>query len=108
MNETPELTHEDHVMRPRTRWLAGILAVSFGLAGCGRQDPSEEPSKDASAVAKKSDDASPECCEIDRGKLLVAQGEGGGAMRNAPMFGGSPSRNMVNLVDKDLPTEWSS
>ncbi len=27
--------------------------------------------------------------------------------RSWPMFGGTPSRNMVNLVDKDLPTEWS-
>jgi outer membrane protein assembly factor BamB len=30
------------------------------------------------------------------------------AARSWPMFGGSPSRNMVNTVDKDLPTEWST
>src|SRR5262249_13689196 len=32
-----------------------------------------------------------------------ARAEGSGPL---PMFGGSPSRNMVNLVDKNLPTEW--
>src|SRR5688500_18313740 len=26
---------------------------------------------------------------------------------DAPMFGGSPSRNMVNLVDKNIPTTWN-
>jgi outer membrane protein assembly factor BamB len=29
------------------------------------------------------------------------------AARSWPMFGGTPSRNMVNTVDKNLPTEWS-
>ena len=24
-----------------------------------------------------------------------------------PLFGGTPSRNMVNLIDKNVPTEWS-
>ena len=25
----------------------------------------------------------------------------------APMFGGTPSRNMVNTIDKNIPTEWN-
>src|SRR5579883_2440104 len=25
----------------------------------------------------------------------------------SPMFGGTPSRNLVNTVDKNVPTEWS-
>jgi outer membrane protein assembly factor BamB len=35
-------------------------------------------------------------------------GAGNGGTRSWAMFGGSPSRNMVNLVEKDLPTEWSA
>lgn len=30
-----------------------------------------------------------------------------GAQRNWPMFGGTPARNLVNLVEKDVPTDWS-
>jgi outer membrane protein assembly factor BamB len=32
---------------------------------------------------------------------------GGQAPAPMPMFGGSPSRNMVNLVDKDTPITWN-
>src|SRR5262245_17378144 len=29
------------------------------------------------------------------------------ARRDSPMLGGTPSRNLVNLVDKSIPTSWS-
>jgi outer membrane protein assembly factor BamB len=29
------------------------------------------------------------------------------AKTDAPLFGGTPSRNMVNLVDKNVPTDWN-
>jgi outer membrane protein assembly factor BamB len=32
---------------------------------------------------------------------------GGSGAHSWPMFGGSPPRNMVNLVEKNLPAEWS-
>ncbi len=34
-----------------------------------------------------------------------AEGKGSGS--ECPMFGGTPSRNLVNTVDKNIPTEWS-
>src|SRR5437016_5492273 len=34
-------------------------------------------------------------------------GKGGTAGRGWPMFGGTLSRNLVNLVEKDMPTTWS-
>jgi outer membrane protein assembly factor BamB len=37
-----------------------------------------------------------------------AGGVGGGGPNSWPMFGGTPSRNMVNLVEKGLPTDWST
>ena len=32
---------------------------------------------------------------------------GAKAKSDAPLFGGTPARNMVNLVDKDIPIDWS-
>ncbi len=37
----------------------------------------------------------------------VALQENKGAGSESPMFGGSPSRNMVNLIDKNIPTTWN-
>lgn len=34
-------------------------------------------------------------------------GKGDAASRNWPLFGGSAARNLVNLVEKDMPIDWS-
>ncbi len=34
--------------------------------------------------------------------------KGGGARRAWPLFGGSVSRNLVNLTERDLPTSWNT
>src|SRR5262249_28450391 len=83
-----------------------IVAVSLGLAGCG-QDASDKPSAAPSSVANDDDTSPGNCCDVDRTKLVTALGGDAGNMRSAPMFGGSPSRNMVNLVDNGVPTDWS-
>jgi outer membrane protein assembly factor BamB len=44
-------------------------------------------------------------CAGDARKDAPTAGNGGG--HSWPMFGGSPSRNMVNLVEKNVPAEWS-
>lgn len=39
--------------------------------------------------------------------LTCGAGEKAGTGSSCPMFGGTPSRNMVNTTDKNIPTEWS-
>jgi outer membrane protein assembly factor BamB len=60
-------------------WLAlGTLVASFGLAACG--------------------------------EITLADSDAGQSAKGAPpqaTFGGSIYRNMVNLVDKNVPTTWS-
>lgn len=38
----------------------------------------------------------------------VASSPAEGSLRGWPMFGGTPARNMVNLIDKNIPTEWET
>jgi outer membrane protein assembly factor BamB len=49
------------------------------------------------------------CCETPSGEELVAafaEGKDAGGS-DCPMFGGTPQRNLVNLIDKNVPTMWS-
>jgi outer membrane protein assembly factor BamB len=84
-----------------------VLGLALVLAGCGRQTPGDKDTDPSKSVKAGGDDGA-DCCEIDRSKLLVLQGAAGPAgTRASPTFGGGPLRNMVNLVDKGLPAQWS-
>jgi outer membrane protein assembly factor BamB len=43
---------------------------------------------------------------VDRKTILTINRSGVNPLTAWPMFGGTPSRNMVNTVDKNMPTEW--
>ena len=79
----------------RFTWLALLIAT----IGCARE---------AAPTSTTSGNESAPCCEIDRNQL-VAMLAGAPAPSNGdwPMFGGTPARNMVNLVDKNIPVDWS-
>ncbi len=81
--------------------------------GCGQQGGSDSETARSHQNTRSADTKpaatgdDPDCCEIDRSKLLTsAAGRADSAVRAWPMFGGSLSRNMVNLVDKNVPTDW--
>jgi outer membrane protein assembly factor BamB len=46
-------------------------------------------------------------CVLDRGERVALSQATPGTTRSWPLFGGTLSRNMVNAVDKDMPTDWS-
>src|SRR5262249_5552558 len=89
--------------------LLPLLLLFLTLAGCHSESA---PAKPHEKVAVAEDDSLPSCCsELDRGKLLLAA-RGASSSASAaqpawPMFGGSLSRNMVNAVDKGMPTDWA-
>src|SRR5207248_2708851 len=80
---------EDEIMGSRFRWLWCLACVLLASC-CKTEAPPEEgvPTGDPKPQA------------VGEVKPL---GPG-----SAPMFGGGPSRNMVNLVDKNLPTQFSA
>lgn len=39
---------------------------------------------------------------------MAIAGPAGAASPGSPMFGGTPARNMVNTIDKNIPTTWSA
>lgn len=70
------------------------------IAGCG------QPVADSPRSAKFDDPAC--CCEINRSQLVaLLAGDPPAASGDWPMFGGTLERNMVNTVDKNIPTDWS-
>lgn len=75
---------------PRLRLLVGAFLIAVGglVAGCGQQTPFAKISTTLATATQPT---------------LVADATGG----SWPMFGGTPSRNMVNRVDKNVPTDWS-
>jgi outer membrane protein assembly factor BamB len=77
--------------------IAWLVFVAFGTLGCGRDDGV------ASAPAGQ---AAP-CCEIDRTQVAALLAQATPVSGDWSMFGGTPERNMVNLVDKNIPAEWS-
>src|SRR2546430_1250659 len=96
------------------RRLVAVLCVGLavGAAGCGREASEDTPPgpKKASAAKKIEPADTPDCCEVDRSKLLAAGAEAkvvGKIGSESPLFGGTPQRNMVNPLDKGIPTEWN-
>lgn len=78
------------------------------LVGCGERTPDRgKPGEGETVSTKKQAEDTLECCEPDRAKLLALAAGGKGSPGSAT-FGNGPSRNMVNLIDKGLPTEWST
>jgi outer membrane protein assembly factor BamB len=45
------------------------------------------------------------CCDVET--TAIAAPAPAAPSHDWPMFGGTPARNMVNLMDKNMPTEWS-
>jgi len=97
---------------PKLRRYLSLLATSTFLIGmliilaCSRQNPSASPTQGARTSGSESGAASGEQGKNDsaNGKVAVRLDVPPGQW---PMFGGSPSRNMVNPNDKDIPSEWS-
>jgi outer membrane protein assembly factor BamB len=92
------------------------LGLTLLLTGCSQQTTGQnqsENSKTTQVSVNSENPGKPSCCcdELDRSKLLVAaQKEAGGESSPKdgwPLFGGTPARNMVNLNDKNIPTDWS-
>src|ERR1051326_5471104 len=49
--------------------------------------------------------SAPRLVVVDPAPALV--GAKAAAKSDSPLFGGTPFRNMVNLVDKNVPTDWN-
>jgi outer membrane protein assembly factor BamB len=117
-------------MKYRPRWSGWlpVLAATAGLtlalapSGCGRSragakgKPAPAPvlvttGKTSTATGPKGGHVNPHTTTVHkastpRPKKPRAERTAGGAA-GWPMLGGTPARNMVNAVDKNLPAEWS-
>jgi outer membrane protein assembly factor BamB len=84
-----------HSLTVARRWLTGLATVALcstvALTGCTPVGGSPKP-PDAPADDKKAD---------------AGKDESGHRGPDWPMFGGTNQRNLVNLTDKGVPTEWS-
>ena len=76
-------------------WCVGVLFVTT-LAGCGSETAAPE------VQAKKQPDEAADCRQA---RPVAAKVD---PQAPWPMFGGTPSRNMVNLTDKNIPVTWSA
>ncbi len=45
--------------------------------------------------------------DVKSGSAPVALFQGAGKNSDAPMFGGTPQRNMANTIDKNIPSDWN-
>src|SRR5439155_5379241 len=100
---------KDH---PKLRRYLSVLATSTVLIGtlivlaCSRQDPAPSATRgdrrpEAGGGAAPDGQAKNDSADSKVAvRLDVPSGQW-------PMFGGSPSRNMVDPNDKDIPTEWN-
>jgi outer membrane protein assembly factor BamB len=76
-----------------------VLLFLTLIAGCGRDCCH-------TSTAAKGEVLS--CCDVpDRAQLFAHFADDAPPAGTWPMFGGTPERNMVNAVDKNIPTEWS-
>src|SRR5262245_3244924 len=109
------------------KWLsalgaAGIIAAVLIVVSCNRQDSGQAKSSKPEKGPPQSEGkaAVTEGISVDVvesiGRPLDEKGASSEAKKAVRMevaagewlmFGGSPSRNMVNPLDKDIPTEWS-
>ena len=109
------------------KWLSafgvvGVFAAVLIVLSCSRQDSEQaKSSRPARMPPGAGSGAEPEAIHqpvADEGKAASSEEKGAAAGSKKtvrldvapgewPMFGGSPSRNMVNANDKDIVTEWS-
>lgn len=89
-----------------TAAVLGVPLVAYGMYAMSTRSPRGVVSG-SSVDAVKAEGAS--CCRVpSRTTLVLAMAEGKDAAKDeCPIFGGTPQRNMVNLVAKDVPTDWS-
>lgn len=76
-----------------------FVALVGGQFGCSRFTPIGYPPSAGTP--------SPVADNVSEKLILIAAGQPDKAKSDSPLFGGSPSRNMVNLIDKNVPTEWN-
>src|SRR5262249_11485301 len=75
-----------------------LLTMAFALAGCSQGRVDESPPAPVTAVAP------------ERGQVILTAlaADAPAPPKGAwPLFGGTPARNMVNMVDKGIPAKWS-
>jgi outer membrane protein assembly factor BamB len=83
-----------------------VFAILLTVLACSK----EKAAPESGAVEK----AAPKSAERggNRGGADQAEGKASVSLEvpagQWPMFGGSPTRNMVNLNDKNIPTEWNT
>src|SRR5947199_8532263 len=80
------------------RWIL-VLLFAVGSAGCCRES--------CGPTGTAPSEPAPCGCDIDRTQFIAWLAEDDPPAGTWPMFGGTPQRNMVNTVDKNIPTEWS-
>ena len=93
----------------KSPWLMLVAAVTLPTAGGGAYfalRPECHRSPKDTVVCKDG-----RCCEAPtRGQALVAFTAAAGdkpGKSDSPMFGGTPQRNMVNTIDKNVPIDFS-
>src|SRR5207244_891386 len=81
----------------KMNWLSAggcaLIVTSAMLTGCVRLAPAVKPAPRPAP-------------DVER-EVLDILGDKKPATSDCPMFGGTPQRNMVNTVDKNVPTQWS-
>src|SRR5262249_14590390 len=85
-----------------------VAVVGIVTADIVRSFDTPEPQAETASGKKLPPCCCQNGCELPTG--LLPQGAGTGAQPQTPLtqatLGGGPSRNMVNLVDKNAPTSW--
>src|SRR6185295_17636360 len=78
----------------------GMYALSCKQCHFSRAAPSAKVSKPEPCDC---------CCDLPgHDALVVALSEGKEAAKSdCPLFGGTPQRNLANVVDKNVPIDWS-
>src|SRR4051812_28063559 len=88
----------------RSLLILAIPLLAGGMYAYSRRCPGHA----AAEVCPADGSAACCCCEVSARSLLVlaaAQPQAAGGTE-APMFGGTPQRNMVNTTDTGIPAEW--
>src|SRR4051794_18932906 len=78
----------------------GMYALSCKQCHFSRAAPSAKVSKPEPCDC---------CCDPPSHEQLIAAFNEGKetAKSDCPLFGGTPQRNLANVVDKNIPTDWS-
>jgi outer membrane protein assembly factor BamB len=92
--------------RARSLVIVGVLAIPLAAGGMYALSRRDCHKNQTPATSEQSTECA-DCCRMPtRGQLLVALAEKA-TNSDSPLFGGTPQRNMANLVDSDVPTDWS-